>query len=165
MMHISKLATITSCVSLSTAITVTYIGFYDDDTASVTELACWKGGRIVEGQDWAKLGEVTYQIAGYEGIDGPESSLCVSCWSLSYGDTSRSVLVLNSAQAGSGFETSLTVMNTLTGGKAEQLGRVNVTAFQTELLDCGVATEPTEEELKMVVGGNWYSNWFYNNFI
>ncbi|KAF5530807.1 rot1 [Fusarium mexicanum] len=163
-MHISKLATITSCISLSTAITVTYSGFYDDDDASVTELACWKGGRIVEGQDWAKLGEVTYQIAGYEGVDGPDSPLCGTCWSLSYGAVSRSVLVLNSAQAGSGYETSLTVMNSLTGGKAEQLGRVNVTAFQTELLDCGVATEPTEEELKMVVGGNWYSKWFYDNF-
>ncbi|KAF4951962.1 hypothetical protein FGADI_7078 [Fusarium gaditjirri] len=143
---------------------VTYSGFYDDDFASVTELACWKDGRIVEGQDWAKLGEVTYQIAGYQGVDGPNSPLCFSCWSLSYGDTSRSVLVLNSAQAGSGFETSLTVMNSLTGGKAEQLGRVNVTAFQTELLDCGVATEPTEEERKMVAGGNWYSSWFYDNF-
>ncbi|EXL52657.1 hypothetical protein FOCG_08446 [Fusarium oxysporum f. sp. radicis-lycopersici 26381] len=163
-MYISRLATITSYVSLSTAATVTYSGFYDDDTASVTELACWKGGRIVEGQDWAKLGEVTYQIAGYEGVDGPNSSLCGSCWSLSYGAISRSVLVLNSAQAGSGFETSLTVMDSLTGGKAEQLGRVNVTAYQTELLDCGVASEPTEEERKMVVGGNWYSNWFYDNF-
>ncbi|KAF5687139.1 rot1 [Fusarium circinatum] len=163
-MHISKLATITSCISLSTAITVTYSGFYDDDDASVTELACWKGGRVVEGQDWAKLGEVTYQIAGHEGVDGPDSPLCGTCWSLSYGATSRSVLVLNSAQAESGYETSLTVMNSLTGGKAEQLGRVNVTALQTELLDCGVATEPTEEELKMVVGGNWYSKWFYDNF-
>ncbi|KAI1039599.1 hypothetical protein LB505_009572 [Fusarium chuoi] len=163
-MHISKLATIAACVSFSTAITVTYSGFYDDNTASVAELACWKGGRIVEGQDWAKLGEVTYQIAGYDGVDGPESPLCGSCWSLSYGATSRSVLVLNSAQAGSGFETSLTVMNSLTGGKAEQLGRVNITAHQTELLDCGVATDPTEEERKMVVGGNWYSNWFYDNF-
>jgi hypothetical protein len=55
-------------------------------------------------------------------------------------------------------------MNSLTGGKAEQLGRANITAYQTELLDCGVATEPTEEERKMVVGGNWYSNWFYDNF-
>ncbi|KAL9564471.1 hypothetical protein ACKAV7_010923 [Fusarium commune] len=154
-MHISKLVPITS---------FTYNGFYDDDTVSVTELACWKGSRIVEGQDWARLGEVMYQIAGYEGVDGPDSTNCGSCWSLSYGDTSRSVLVLNGAQAGSGFETSLTVMNSLTGGKAEQLGRINVTAHQTELLDCGVATEPTDEERKMVVGGNWYSNWFYNSF-
>ncbi|KAF5582358.1 rot1 [Fusarium pseudoanthophilum] len=120
-MYTSKLATITCCVSLSTAITVIYRGFYDDDTASVTELACWKGGRIVEGQDWANLGEVTYQIAGYEGVDGPDSPLCGSCWSLSYGDTSRSVLVLNSAQAGSGFETSLTVMNSLTGARLSNL--------------------------------------------
>ncbi|KAF5590110.1 rot1 [Fusarium subglutinans] len=163
-MHISKLATIASCISLNTASTVTYSGFYDDDDASITELACWKGGRIVEGQDWTKLGQVTYQIAGYEGVEGPDSPLCGTCWSLSYGATSRSVLVLNSAQAGSGYETSLTLMNSLTGGKAEQLGRVNVTAFQTELLDCGVATEPTEEELRMVVGGNWYSKWFYDNF-
>ncbi|KAG8351558.1 hypothetical protein FVEN_g10249 [Fusarium venenatum] len=163
-MYISRLATITSCVSLSTAITVTYIGFYDDDTLPLTELACWKDSRIVEGQDWATLGDVTYQIAGYEEIDKPDSPFCGSCWSLSYGDTSRSVLVLNSAQAGSGFETSLTVMNSLTGGKAGQLGRVNITAHRTELLDCGVATEPTEEERKMVVGGNRYSNWLYDNF-
>ncbi|TVY74456.1 Protein SnodProt1 [Fusarium oxysporum f. sp. cubense] len=163
-MYISKLATIISFIALSTAITVTYSGLYDDDTVSLTELACWKGGRVVEDQDWEKLGEVTYQIAGYGGVDGPDSPLCGTCWSLSYGDTSRSVLVLNSAQAGSGFETSFTVMNSLTGGNAERLGRANITAFQTGLLDCGVATEPTEEERKMVVGGNWYSNWFYNNF-
>ncbi|KAL5593870.1 hypothetical protein FOBRF1_012972 [Fusarium oxysporum] len=163
-MFISTLAIVISCVSLSAAVTVTYSGFYDDDTVSLTELACWKGGRIVEGQDWAKLGEVTYQIAGFEGVDRPDSPLCGTCWSLSYGDISRSVVVLNSAQAESGFETSFTVMNSLTGGRAEQLGRVNITAYQTELLDCGIATEPTEEERKMVVGGNWYSNWFYNNF-
>ncbi|GKU21908.1 epl1 protein [Fusarium langsethiae] len=163
-MYISSLVTITSYISLSTAITVTYNGFYDDDTVPVAELACWKDGRIVEGQDWATVGEVTYQIAGHEGVDRPDSPLCGSCWSLSYGDTSRSVLVLHSAQAGSGFETSLTVMNSLTRGKAGQLGRVNITAYRTESLDCGIATEPTEEERKMVVGGNWYSNWFYDNF-
>ncbi|KAF4333891.1 epl1 [Fusarium beomiforme] len=164
-MFISKLALATSFISSSSAITVSYNGLYDDDTVSLSDLSCWKeNGQIIEDQDWTKLGQVTYQIAGYEGVDGPASPLCGSCWSLSYGDTSRSVLVLNSAKAGSGFETSFTVMNSLTAGKAEKLGRVNVTAFRTEPLDCGIATEPTEEERKMVIGGNWYSNWFYNNF-
>lgn len=36
------------------------------------------------------------------------------------------------------------------------------TAFQVELLDCEIFTEPTEQERKMVVGGNLYANWLYN---
>ena len=109
-----------------------------------------------------KLGDITPTVAGFDRINGPESKLCGTCWSLVYGDASRSVLVLDGPRGGPGFVTSFTLMDSLTGGKAEELGRVNVTAFQVELLDCGIATEPTEEERKMVVGGNWYSNWLYN---
>ncbi|KAH7196441.1 Cerato-platanin-domain-containing protein [Fusarium flagelliforme] len=161
-MYISKAAILSSYLSLASATTVTFNGYYSDDSVPVSELACYKNGEIFKDQDWMKLGDITPTIAGFDGIDGPNSELCGTCWSLSCGYTSRSVLVLDGPRGGSGFTTSFTLMDSLTGGKAEKLGRVNVTAFQVELLNCGIATEPTEEEMKMVVGGNWYSNWLYD---
>lgn len=141
---------------------MTFNGYYSDDSVPVSELACYKNGEIMKDQDWMKLGDITPDFAGFDRVDGPNSELCGTCWALVHGDTSRSVLVLDGPKGGSGFVASFALMDSLTGGRAEQLGRVNVTAFPVELLDCGIATEPTEEERKMVVGGNWYSNWLYN---
>ncbi|KAJ4137213.1 hypothetical protein NW768_002795 [Fusarium equiseti] len=159
-MYISKATILSFSLSLASATTVTFNGYYSDDSVPVSELACYKNGEIMKDQDWVKLGDITPDFAGFDRVDGPNSELCGTCWSLSYGYTSRSVLVVDGPRGGSGFTTSFTLMDSLTGGKAEELGRVNVTAFQVELLDCGIAPEPTKQELKRVVGGN--SNWFYN---
>ncbi|KAF4963116.1 hypothetical protein FSARC_8829 [Fusarium sarcochroum] len=167
-MYISKVASLACLLSSTSSITVTtvtYNGIFDDATTSVKEFACWNGkkGSLIEDQGWVDLQDLPRVIAGYEGVDGPDSPLCGTCWILEYEGRSRPMIVVDSAK--SGFATDIKTMDSLTGGRATKFGRVNVTAFQSpELFDCGIGPEPTEEDLENDRGGNWYSTWFYDLF-
>jgi hypothetical protein len=72
------------------------------------------------------------------------------------------VIIIDSAK--SGLTTGFRTMDSLTGGKAVNLGRVNVTAIQSALSDCRIGVEGAEEDPEDIKGGNWYSTWFYELF-
>ncbi|KAM0344818.1 hypothetical protein ACHAPU_007200 [Fusarium lateritium] len=150
------LISFTSAEILSTA---TYNGLFDDETTSVKEFACWNENKdnVINYMGWDTLAHLSYVIAGYEGVDGPNSSLCGSCWLLEYEGRSRPMIVLDTAT--SGFTTDFKTMDSLTGGKALKLGRVNVTAIRSPTLkDCGIFESPEEEEVEEIAGGRWLSN-------
>ncbi|KAJ4129769.1 hypothetical protein NW768_006738 [Fusarium equiseti] len=169
-MYISRFASITCLLSLTSAnivTTITYNGIFDDINTSVKEFACWNGkpGSLIEDQGWVSLEDLPFAIAGYEGVDGPDSPLCGTCWTIEYEGRNRPMIVIDSAK--SGFTTGIHTVNSLTGGKATYLGRVNVTAIQSpHLADCGLGFESEEEaqNLGNIRGGNWYSTWFYELF-
>jgi hypothetical protein len=145
--------------------TITYNGIFEDANTSVKEFACWNGkeGSLIEDQGWVSLEDLPFVLAGYEGVDGPDSPLCGTCWIVEYEGRDRPMIVIDSAKAG--FTTGIKTMDSLTGGKAAKLGRANVTAIQSPVLsDCGIGREPAEEDLENVKGGNWYSTWFYQLF-
>jgi len=150
-----------------TVTTLTYNGIFNDINTSVKEFACWSGkpGNLIEDQGWVSLEDLPYAIAGYEGVDGPDSPLCGTCWVVEYEGRSEALIVIDSAK--SGLATGIHTMNSLTGGKATYLGRANVTATQSPYLsDCGLGFESEEEDgnLGNLRGGNWYSTWFYELF-
>lgn len=60
-----------------------------------------------------------------------------------YGDEARPFLAVDRAK--SGIVLSLEGMNSLTGGKAEALGRIEVNATRVSLLSCGLYIPPGNE--------------------
>ncbi|KAI6754016.1 hypothetical protein HG530_013192 [Fusarium avenaceum] len=165
-MYISRFAGIACLLSSTSAnivTTITYNGIFEDDKTSVKEFACWNGkeGSLIEDQRWESLEDLAFPLAGYEGVDGPDSPLCGTCWIVEYEGRNRPMIIIDSAK--SGLTTGFKTMDSLTGGKAANLGRVNVTAIQSPVLsDCGIGFE--REDPEDIKGGNWYSTWFYEFF-
>ncbi|KZP05256.1 Cerato-platanin [Athelia psychrophila] len=80
-------------------------------------------------------------IGGAQAVAGWNSASCGSCWNLTYTNTkkvSKSISVLAVDHADSGFNIALEAMNALTGGIAEELGRISVTSKQIASSHCGL---------------------------
>ena len=75
-------------------------------------------------------------IGGAFAVEGFGSAMCGSCWELTYGSTTIHVLAIDHAQEG--FNIALGAMDKLTGGQAQQLGRVMAQAKQVTPIACGL---------------------------
>ena len=75
-------------------------------------------------------------IKMYEVLTAAMTMQCGLCWQLTY--NSRSIYVLATDHAGSGFNIGLTAMNALTNNAAVDLGRVDATAVQVGRSNCGL---------------------------
>ena len=129
-----------SCkASLLIHIIVTYNTAYNNKTSVFRELACWNKdtNTVLPGYDYIPFG-----IMGIDTITGPDSPLCATCWILEYGGNARPVLAVDSAK--SGVVLSLEGMNSLTGGQAEKLGRVDADYLQVAPINCGLSDGPFE---------------------
>ncbi|PNP78177.1 hypothetical protein FNYG_08494 [Fusarium nygamai] len=128
------------------AVSLTYSKLYDNNSIPVSQLACYKNGLILDGyQSWKTIGDIPHSITGLEQVDGPNSALCGSCWILTYGETSRPVLILDSAKEG--FVSTLDTLNWLTSDKGEELGSVEVKAAKVDITNCGFAPGDIQKEL------------------
>jgi hypothetical protein len=94
---------------------------------------------------WKTIWDIPHSITGLEQVDGPDSPLCGSCWILSYGETSRPVLILDSAKEG--FVLTLDTLDWLTGDKGEEFGKVEVKATMVDRMNSGFPIEEIEKEL------------------
>ncbi|KAF4950295.1 hypothetical protein FGADI_8278 [Fusarium gaditjirri] len=145
-MFISKSAIVGLLIPSVSAVSLTYSKLYDNNSIPVSQLACYKNGLIMDGQsEWQTIGDIPRSITGLEQIDGPDSPLCGSCWILTYGETSRPVLILDSAKEG--FVSTLDTLNWLTGNKGEELGKVEVKATKVDRTNCGFPPEEIQKEL------------------
>lgn len=70
-------------------------------------------------------------IGAFQGVTGWDSSLCGSCWRLTYNNLSTNVMAIDSAY--SGFVIAVQAMNELTGGSARTLGLGRVRADYAQL--------------------------------
>ncbi len=125
---------------------VTYDTTYDEDSTPLSQLACNKEGSgimpdYLEGDT---IGRTPPRIMGIDKIDGSESTLCGSCWMLVFEDEARAFLAVDSAPK-PGIIISLEGMNALTGGRAKELGKIEVDATQVDLLNCGLYNPPNPE--------------------
>ncbi|KAL5602179.1 hypothetical protein FOBRF1_009712 [Fusarium oxysporum] len=134
-MFVSKSAIVGLLLPSSSAVSLTYSKLYDNNSIPVSQLACYKNGLIMDGQpEWQTIGDIPHSITGLEQVDGPDSPLCVSRWILTYGETSRPVLILDSAKEG--FVSTLDALNWLTGNKGEELGKVEVKTTKVDRTNC-----------------------------
>ncbi|KAG8670806.1 hypothetical protein FPOAC1_004040 [Fusarium poae] len=141
MNRLAILLTLVNIISASD-VTVTYNRTYDEGSTPIRNLACYKEGVGMVPQYINPEGETMSSFAprimGTKHVTGPDSLLCGSCIMLEYGKEARPFLVVTGAE--SGIHLSLEGMNALTGGKAEALGSIEVTARRVALLNCGLVS-------------------------
>lgn len=137
---LSSLALGFSYLALSAqAITVSYDTGYDDASRSLADVSCSDGANgLITKYGWQTQGQIPHfpYIGGYEGIAGWNSAQCGTCWSLTFNDKTIYVLAIDHTAAG--FNIAEAAMNDLTGGNAEQFGRVDATFAQVGSSFCNV---------------------------
>lgn len=86
--------------------------------------------------DW-KLQKDAVGFIGIDAIHGFSSAQCFSCWRLDYGGKHISLFAIDSAD--SGFVLSLNAMQSLTGGQARELVRIDAKVTQVDVENCGIS--------------------------
>jgi hypothetical protein len=117
---------------------LSYDTTYDNPSLSLTSVACSDGANGLITKGYTTLGSLpTFpNVGGAYTVTGWNSAACGTCYNVTYGSTSLSVLAVDVAL--DGFNLSEEAMNTLTGGLAVELGRVDVTATQVAASVCGI---------------------------
>lgn len=117
---------------------VSYDTGYDIDGRSLSVIACSDGQNgLITRYGWKTQAEIPSFpfIGGVAGITH-NSPDCGKCWRLEYQGTSIPVLAIDSSS--SGFNIGLRAMDALTNGQGEELGRIDVTATEVDISECGI---------------------------
>ncbi|KAM0485346.1 protein SnodProt1 precursor [Trichoderma gamsii] len=131
-----KLALFTAAVS---ADTVSYDTGYDDASRSLTVVSCSDGANgLITRYHWQTQGQIPRfpYIGGVQAVAGWNSPSCGTCWKLTY--SGKTIYVLAVDHSAAGFNIGLDAMNALTNGNAVQYGRVDATASQVAVKNCGL---------------------------
>ncbi|KZP26329.1 Cerato-platanin [Athelia psychrophila] len=129
--------------ALAATSSLSYDQTYDTKSTSLSVVACSDGtnGLLTAGYTtFGSLPKFPY-IGGAQAIAGWNSASCGSCWNLTYTNTkkvSKSISVLAIDHTDNGFNIALEAMNALTGGIAEELGRISVTSKEIAASHCGL---------------------------
>ncbi|KAG8217098.1 heat-stable antigen [Butyriboletus roseoflavus] len=117
--------------------TLTYDNTYDDPSWSLNGVACSNGANGLYTKGYDTLGDLpTFpNVGGVYTVTGWNSPNCGTCYQVTYGTTTIHVTAVDVSE---GFNLSEEAMNTLTGGLAYQLGKVNVTSIQVASSVCGL---------------------------
>lgn len=126
----------------SQTISVSYDERYDQGTSSLTTVSCSDGtnGLITQGySDFESLPNFPL-IGGAPTVEGWNSPNCGKCYQLHYqnGKVDKTINVLAVDSAVGSFNLGLQALDQLTGGNAQQLGRVDATYTEVEASQCGV---------------------------
>ena len=118
--------------------TLSYDTTYDGASLSLTAVACSNGANGLITKGYTTLGSLpTFpNVGGVYTVTGWNSPACGTCYNVTYGSKTISVLAVDVAL--DGFNLSEEAMNTLTGGQAVDLGRVDVTSVQVPASVCGL---------------------------
>ncbi|KAF8836846.1 Cerato-platanin [Paxillus ammoniavirescens] len=126
--------------SLAATVDVTYSTFYDDPSTSLGITACSNGVNGLQTK-YPTLGSIPNfpNVGGIPGLTW-NSTLCGSCWQLTYTEGSGQTNTVNivAVDGAYTFNLSLEAMNTLTGGIAVEKGKVSATAVQVAASVCGM---------------------------
>ncbi|KAF8839857.1 Cerato-platanin [Paxillus ammoniavirescens] len=117
---------------------LSYDTTYDDASLSLASVACSDGVNGLMTKGYTTLGSLpTFpNLGGVYTVTGWNSAACGTCYNVTYGSTTLAVLAVDVAL--DGFNLSEEAMNTLTGGLAIELGRVEVTATEVDASVCGI---------------------------
>ena len=125
-------------VFAQTTQTLSYDTTYDDASLSLTAVACSDGSNGLITKGYTTLGSLPNfpNVGGVYTVTGWNSAGCGTCYNVTYGSKTISVLAVDVALEG--FNLSEEAMNALTGNQAVDLGRVEVTAVQVAASVCGL---------------------------
>ncbi|ESZ90421.1 epl1 protein [Sclerotinia borealis F-4128] len=138
-MQFPTLTLLLSTLAISTsAITVSYDTGYDDASRSLAVVSCSDGIHGLLPKGYTTQGSLKNfpNIGGASTIAGWNDANCGSCYRLSYAGRSINVLAID--HAGSGFNIGQRALDTLTGGQAVALGRIDASYVQVAASVCGL---------------------------
>lgn len=137
-MQFPSLLTLATMATSALAITVSYDTGYDDASRSLAVVSCSDGSNGLLTKGYTTQGSLKNfpNIGGASTIAGWNDANCGSCYQLSYGGRSINVLAIDHAAAG--FNIAQEAMDTLTGGQAVALGRIDATYTQLAASECGL---------------------------
>ncbi|KAL6308688.1 Cerato-platanin [Sparassis latifolia] len=123
---------------LAQTVSVSYDTTYDNASESLSYVACSDGANGLETKGYTTIGSLPDfpYVGGAYTITGWNSAACGTCYELTYGTTTITVLAIDVATEG--FNLSEEAMNALTNNQAVFLGRVNATAVQVDASQCGL---------------------------
>jgi hypothetical protein len=137
-MQFSTTTILSTLLAAASAITVSYDAGYSDSSRSLASVACSDGTNGLLTKGYSTQGSLPSfpNIGGASVIAGYNSPSCGTCWALTYNGVTINVLAVDHADAG--FNIATEAMNTLTGGQAVQLGRVDASYQQVDASVCGL---------------------------
>ncbi|KAJ3491941.1 hypothetical protein NLI96_g357 [Meripilus lineatus] len=115
---------------------VRFSNAYDKKTLSMNSVACSNGANGLLTKGYKTLGslKVFPYIGGAAAVKGWNSPKCGSCWEITYGRTTVTILAVDSAKEG--FVLSKAALDKLTAGHAAQYGVVQATAKEVPASKC-----------------------------
>ncbi|KAK2798733.1 hypothetical protein FQN50_008771 [Emmonsiellopsis sp. PD_5] len=119
--------------------TVAFDPLYDNSEFSLLTTSCSDGnnGLVTKGYDTVgELPSFPYVGAAFS-IENWNSPNCGKCYSITYEATGTQIFVTAIDKAGDGFNLAKKAMDDLTGGRAEELGRADMTVAEASPADCG----------------------------
>ena len=139
---LAPLALLASAVVGQQIVPVTYDETYDDQQGQIMSVTCSDGPTGMD-PPYEVFGALPAfpNIGGAAAVTGWGSTECGTCWELSWTSprgVDYTVNVLAIDHAAEGFNIAHEAMNTLTGGQAYFLGRINATAIQVDAAACGM---------------------------
>ncbi|KAF4951312.1 hypothetical protein FGADI_7510 [Fusarium gaditjirri] len=138
-MQLTNLFYLAAALTSVSATTVSYDPGYGDSGRALTAVACSDGKNgLITKYKWKTQGQIPKfpYIGGAQAVAGWNSPNCGTCWKLTYKGKSINVLAIDHTDAG--FNISPAAMNALTNNQAVQLGRVDATATQVAISNCGL---------------------------
>ncbi|KAF5576329.1 eliciting plant response [Fusarium pseudoanthophilum] len=138
-MQLTNLFYLAAALTSVTATTVSYDPGYGESGRALTAVACSDGKNgLITKYKWKTQGQIPKfpYIGGAQAVAGWNSPNCGTCWKLTYKGKSINVLAIDHTDAG--FNISPAAMNALTNNQAVKLGRVDATATQVAISNCGL---------------------------
>ncbi|KAF5683596.1 eliciting plant response [Fusarium denticulatum] len=138
-MQLTNLFYLAAALTSVSATTVSYDPGYGQSGRALTAVACSDGKNgLITRYKWKTQGQIPKfpYIGGAQAVAGWNSPNCGTCWKLTYKGKSINVLAIDHTD--SGFNISPAAMNALTNNQAVKLGRVDATATQVAISNCGL---------------------------
>ncbi|EIN07920.1 SnodProt1 [Punctularia strigosozonata HHB-11173 SS5] len=140
-----KTATLLSAFALippAFAVTVSFDNTYDNGSNPLANVACSDGANgLITRYGFQTFSDIPDfpHIGGASVIPGWNSPNCGTCWQLTYSGTRNTINVLAVDHADDGFNLSQEALDELTNEQATQLGRIDATAVQVDVGQCGLS--------------------------
>ncbi|KAI6115456.1 Cerato-platanin [Pisolithus croceorrhizus] len=115
-----------------------YDAIYGDANLPLSRLACSDGSNGLESKGYTTLSSFSNfpYLGGAPTVADWNDPSCGKCYAVTYGKNTIKVIALDVSK--DGFTVSPQVMDTLTDGQANALGRVEVTAAEVPASECSL---------------------------
>ncbi|PGH34215.1 hypothetical protein GX50_02989 [[Emmonsia] crescens] len=140
---ISTIALLLSLSNLTLSqevMTVAYDEVYDNANLDLLTTACSDGsnGLVTKGFSVAGNLPIFPRVGAAFSVEKWNSPNCGKCYKLKFEETGVEIPVIAIDHAGNGFNLAKAAMDELTGGRAAELGRVDMTVTEAAPGDCGL---------------------------